>query len=459
MKVVSLFLPVLIFLSISCSEMDDALLETEEIGVYANVDTITFDTLLAGRTSFTKRARLFNPSEQTVELTSLSLRMGESSPYDLTINGITAKSHRSVSIRGNDSLLVLVNLTAPFENEMRVSAVRDELEWEDPLTENYQSVVLESWAVSAEEKGMSVICDELWSGQSAILISDTLVVDAGCRLTIEAGALIYFDTDAALFVAGQLTVDGSAEMPVVFRSSRMDANYKTAPGLWNGIYFLEGSKDHTIEYAIIENSQTGLRVGSPDPDTIPDIVISNSIIRHSSQFGIQAYNSDLLATNLLVYDIGFVPLFHAIGGNYQYQHATVTNFPSQLGGQEPAAVFADHIIVNEETLQDLLSVNITHSIIWGGSAESDLFLSLIDTQGQDINITNNLIFSNQEWNQNLTSDALEYVRFKDPFIFDYRLDSMSPAINGSIGSGLLIDLLGKRRDSIPDLGAYEYFNN
>ena len=151
--------------------------------------------------------------------------------------------------------------------------------------------------------------------------------------------------------------------------------------------------------------------------------------------------------------------FHAIGGNYQYQHATVTHFPSQLGGQEPAAVFADHIIVNEETLQDLLSVNITHSIIWGGSAESDLFLSLRDAQGQDINITNNLIFSNQEWNQNLTSDALEYVRFKDPFIFDYRLDSMSPAINGSIGSGLLIDLLGKRRDSIPDLGAYEYFNN
>lgn len=459
MKIISLALPALVFFAISCNKIDEELFESGSLGVYASVDTITFDTLLAGRASFTKRARLYNPSEQTIELPSLSLRMGASSSYSLTVNGVNAKTHRSVPIRGKDSLLVLVNLNAPLEREMRISNVRDQMEWEDPLTDSFQSVVLESWAISAEEKGKSVICNEVWSGQSAIVVSDTLLVDAGCQLTIEAGALVYFDTDAALFVAGQLIVNGSAENPVTFRSARMDANYKTAPGLWDGIYFLEGSRDHRIQYAIIENSQTGLRLGSPDPDTIPDVVISNSIIRHSSQFGIQAYNSDLSATNLLVYDIGFIPIFHAIGGYYQYLHSTVTNFPSQLGSQEPAAVFADHIIVNEETLQEQLSIKIAHSIIWGGSADSDLFLSLIDTENQNVSIENNLIFSNQQWNQNITSEALEYVNFKDPFVFDYRLDSMSPAVNGSIGSNLLKDLSGNRRDSIPDLGAYEYFDN
>ena len=168
----------------------------------------------------------------------------------------------------------------------------------------------------------------------------------------------------------------------------MDNNYKQAPGLWNGIYFLEGSKENRISSAVIENSETGLRLGTPDNDTVPDLIIESSIIRHSSLFGIQAYNSDIQSTNLLIYDIGLIPAFHAIGGSYYYEHCTISNFPSQLGSQEPSIILSDHLITESETLQDELKLEIKNSIFWTGGADSDLQVSTINSTNS-INLTNN----------------------------------------------------------------------
>jgi hypothetical protein len=458
MKYLHLFIPVAFLLALSCSQLDESVEHSFSDGLVISTDTLSFDTLVAGRKSLTKRVRIVNPRSSSVTITEIGLTAPDASPYQLTINGKGGKTHQNIVINSQDSILILVDVLPENEQEEWIDEVRDYIEFVDPISDATHLITLQSWAVSVSERTKSVICDERWDRNNAQLITDTLVVDSHCSLYIEEGTRVLFDPSAALFVLGSLTVSGTAEDPVLFRASRMDDAYKQAPGFWNGVYFLEGSSQNEINHLILENSQTGLRIGTPDEDDLADVVLQNVIIRHSSQFAIQAYNSDLFAENLLVYDIGVVPCFHAIGGSYHYRHVTVTNFPSQFGSSEPAMVFADHLILEEQTLSDVLSLHLKNSIFWGGIADTDVYISLID-ETSNIEVSNNIIFSSEEWEGNMTSSSLDFVGFKDPFSFNYKLDSTSPAIDASIDSDLALDLEGLLRDSIPDVGAYEFLLN
>jgi hypothetical protein len=51
------------------------------------------------------------------------------------------------------------------------------------------------------------------------------------------------------------------------------------------------------------------------------------------------------------------------------------------------------------------------------------------------------------------------MQFLDVENYDYTPDSLSPAIDNAIGSGISIDLFDHQRDSLPDIGAIEYLFN
>ena len=51
---------------------------------------------------------------------------------------------------------------------------------------------------------------------------------------------------------------------------------KIFPGQWGGIILLAGSHGNYMDFSIIRNAEYGIRLGSPDIDTIPDIVLKNS---------------------------------------------------------------------------------------------------------------------------------------------------------------------------------------
>lgn len=448
-----------LFVLFSCSDQSEELFDQTSDGLIMSTDTVRFDTLLSGRISYTQRVRIINKSHQKAFIPALGLRNGAQSSYSITLNGLKAKQHNNVAISPGDSLLLLVDVLPPTTDSFGILAYYDEINWINPFNGNIQSVILESWTFSAESKEKSIICNETWTKNTALIVTDSILVQSNCHLIIEEGISVFLDPGAVLFIQGQLEVRGTFENPVIFRASRMDGHYKQAPGYWNGIYFLEGSRNNLISNTVIENSQTGIRMGTPDNDTIPDLLLKNVIIRHNSQFAIQSYNSDLYAENLLVYDIGYIPCFHAIGGSYSYVHSTIANFPSQFGSQDPVMVFADHLLGNEETLQDQLLINLQNSIFWGGGATSDLYISLIDESTNRLNVSNNIIYGQQEWTGNIVNEALEFIHFKNPFGYNYQLDSLSPAINSGTFSSVLVDLSGQTRDSIPDIGAFEYFPN
>ncbi len=254
---------------------------------------------------------------------------------------------------------------------------------------------------------------------------------------------------------GKLTVKGDSGRRVVFRNSRFDEDFIEAPGQWDGIYLLEGSRDNEIEYAIIENNRYGFRVGTPDQDTIPDLVLKNTIIRHSSENAILSFTSDIYAENSLFYNSGGPVLLNVAGGNYFYDHCTIANSPNFFFIEDPAVIFSDNILLdNNERLVDELNVGLLNSIVYG-SNEEELFVSLTEEVPYNIVINNNLISGNIEYPGNVNSVETNFPGFVNLFAFDYMIDSVSIAIDAA-NSQFLIDLDGRLRDENPDIGAYEF---
>ena len=95
----------------------------------------------------------------------------------------------------------------------------------------------------------------------------------------------------------------------------------------------------------------------------------------------------------------------------------------------------------------------SNSIIWGNLAE-ELFFDFTSSNTM-ASFTHNLLKTEQD-----TFSAHNIINkdpvFLNPELYNYRLDSMSPAINAGFLNMVLLDIEGNPRDSLPDLGVYEY---
>lgn len=423
--------------------------------VFTSTDTLVFDTLLTERLSITKRLKIYNPNEKAIEIDRIGLGGGNSSPYDLVLNGREEKEILDEVVFGKDSLLILVNVNIENQNESLPFLVKDSIEiWWNGHEEN---VKLISWGQDAHYLGKGTICDARLTADRPYVFYDTVLVENNCELIIDPGAKLYFDKHAALLVAGRLTAVGDSSNQIVFRNSRFDQHYENAPGQWAGINFIVGSGPSTIEFATVENAISCVTIGTPDDDEIPDLQISNSTIRNASQFGIAAFTSDIEGENLLIYNAGNSTVFNVAGGNYDYRYCTFANQPSDFFQDNPSVIFSSYLEIGESNvIEEPLNINLSNSIIWGNT-NSELLIASLSGQPVNAEVLNNIIKSEDEWENNLTSLEDNYPGFMDIENYDYRLESGSICID--IGSEeILIDLEGNLRDQSPDVGAFEFLD-
>jgi hypothetical protein len=448
----------ILFAAILSSCLDDENIDpSPSLQLTFSTDTVLFDTLLTARNSVTRRFRIFNRNRNAVEISSLRLGRGENSPYRFRANSFSGPNLQGLTIPGRDSVLVLVEVTIDPQDQNLPFLVKDSLlvEWNG----NQRDVKLVAWGQDANFIDRQVLCDEVWTNRKPYVISRDLLVDSLCTLHMEAGTRVYIDNGVRILIAGSLLVEGDTANPVIIRNSRFDENYIQAPGQWDGIYFLEGSKANRIEHAIIENGQIGLRIGTPDPDDIADVVINNTTIRHMAQSAIQAFTSDVEAVNCLFYNSNNPLIFNAAGGNYTYSHCTIANSPNFFVTDNPAVIFADNLtLANNQQLVAPLNVSISNSIIYGRNDE-ELVLSIVDPGQSSLDIFNNLISLDTELAENITSTRTNFVSFVSTQEFNYQPDSTSLAIDAARESVQQFDLEGKARDGQPDIGAFEYQKN
>lgn len=444
---------------LACDPIEEEISSDSTLRLTASTDTVTFDTLFSSVGSITKRFRLFNPNENAIELDRIYLGRGSNSPYALTVNGERGTTIESEVILGKDSLLVLVDVTIDPNEQNLPFLVKDSVVIS--FNGNTGDIKLVAWGQDAIFLNHEVIdCDAVWDAKKPYVLSDTLVVASDCSLTIEAGTKIYFDNNGVLIVLGNLDVKGTAENKVVFRNSRLDNQYDVAPGQWQGIFFYPGSINNIIDHAVLENGMNGLTLLlNLENNDGAELNITNSSIRHMSNTGLSASNGIVNASNLEIYNCATHLLANGIGGQYQYDHCTFSNYPSLFSRDNVSVAFSNVIRDDNGVIVHSLDLDVkmTNSIIWGGEKE-ELGLDIPETSQVIIETEGNIFRSEDEsWVTlgNTISILDNYPGFYSSNAYNYQLDSLSNARDASINSIATHDLLGTMRDAMPDIGAYE----
>lgn len=452
-----IFFVLLTFSFFSCEPRDEMISTDKSNKISFSPDTVFFDTLYTGFESPIRRISVKNFNKEALNISKISLQTGENSPFRLTINGIKRQEATDIFLRGNDSLRIFLDILPPTLNTDEITKLEDFLVVES--NGNVEKLPLIVWLQDGILLEDSVLdCQTVWSGKKPYIIKGSVLVDENCKLTIEAGVKVAFLKNAALLVAGSLEVNGTPTENVKLGSFRNDGDFKGALGQWFGVLFGEKSKNNRISYTIIENATTGIRFGTPDNDTIPDLVIENTIIRNMADAGIFCLNSDVLIQNTLVNNCLKRTFAAGAGGNYYFYNNTFANFGFDFFREEPSFELSNVLafvdtLGNQQVIRENLKAYFINNIVWGSIDEELILFATPEVEFQTF------------WNSNLiktkrsdfptTNIINKDPKFKDAFNGKYQLDSLSPAINTGLDIGLEIDLEGKVRGNQPDIGAFE----
>ncbi len=420
------------FLCDACTPKDEVVSTDSSIKLRFSTDTLQFDTLLTTIGSVSKQIRVYNDDENAINISAIYLGNG-SSPYEVIVNGRPSNTVKDIRLLGGDSLRIIVKVILGSNNQNLPYVIRDNIFFE--TNGNTQDIILEAWGRDAHFiKNGELNCSTKWINDKAYVISDSVIIPENCELTIEEGCHILFKYNAQLIVKGSLKVLGTKDSLVrFFNDNDLSIVKESALGYWQGIKFTKTSKNNLLQFTHIENAFHGIAGETVMLDSITDIMLQNVQISKMLQNGIQCKGCNIVGENVLISNC-VSHLFNVEeGGNYHFNHCTFAHLGSG--------------IKNEALQIKTGKLTIINSIVWG-SQQEELAIS-----GSTHLLTNNFIKTKQDFGNNiLNTDPL----FKEVSSLNYSLDSLSPAVDKSINSSLIIDLEGNERDVSPDIGAFEF---
>ncbi|MBS2099914.1 hypothetical protein [Carboxylicivirga linearis] len=453
---------------ISCEREFD--FRGSEEGLSFSNDTVMFDTIFSSIGSTTQNFRVYNPYNEDLTITNISLAGGEESNFRINVNGFSDHSVNEIPIRARDSLYIFVDVTINPSGDNEPFIVTDSILFE--TSQRIQSVKLIAYGQDIVLMKQEWLETQHLTKEKPYLIYDYLVVDSAQTVTIDPGARLYFYKDASLLVLGTLNVEGTTEEPVLFASHRLEDWYADVPGQWGYIHLLPGSGQSSFDNAIIRNGLMGILADSVGENESP-IEISNTKIEHISTFGLLAESSVVNMNNGVIGQCGNSSVALTVGGEYEFSHCTFTTNEYLFGSRNGSSIFLNNYYKDENgntQVIPLKKANFNNCIIYGS------FLNELDTDFEyrddefpeaDVNYkfdhsllkldstydtSNENIFVNT-----ITDKAPNFINTEE---YNYQLDTLSPAKDvgkRSIAEQFPVDILNMSRldDDAPDLGAYE----
>ena len=459
-QIIPFVLSVLILSTLSCRKNDKPD-NTPGLNLAFSTDTVLFDTLLTTVGSVTRRLIVYNPNQNKVSVSKIMLSGGNSSNYRLNIDGIPSLEVSDLEINGNDSIFIFIRVTVDPKNLSTPFIVSDSIRFE--LNGNQQYVQLVAWGRDAIFYHNQILTGaHQWDSTRARVIFGGIRVDTSSILTILPGTKVYFHKDSYMTVSwlGTLNVLGTTDFPVWFRSDRLDPFYNELPGQWLGIFLERGSRAHRIENARILNGVYGLLADQPSSPTSVMLTLTNSIIRNMTMSGIYAYGTSIAATNCVIGDCGQHGIDITYGGSYDFRHLTIGNYWFSSVRRAPSVAISnyDYDTAGKKIVNSLVKAYFGNCILYGANEEEIGFDSVAGVAYEYkfentllrtlLPLTNSNRFVNCLKNKN--------PRFVNAQLWNYQIDSISPAIDQGADLGLPFDLRGLSRTLPPDLGAFEY---
>jgi len=485
MKILNLktLLLFIISLMVYACQKDDFLFETEG-GLNFSTDSVCFDTVFTTIGSTVQQLKIYNPHKKSIKISSVNLGGGTASNYRINIDGIATTEVKDIELAAGDSMFIFVRVTVDPNNLNTPFVISDSLIF---ITNGHiQQVKLVAWGQNAyyhtpqyfpyNMSPYSVInTDETWLNDKPHLVYGWVVVDSAYTLTIQEGTQIHFHNNSGLWVYtdASLKVNGTKENPVVFQGDRLEQWYKDLPGQWGrlmyngyllsmGIWLSAGSIDNEINYAIIRNGDTGIKVDTTGNSTNPTLKIRNTIIENMSTSGIYAQGSFVEGENLVICNAGIHALILSIGGTYDFKHCTFGNYWAYSTRQTSSIVLNNYYkdINNNIQIRHLNKADFGNCIIYG-NIEEEILLDKNNSGVFNYKFTNCILKTAMDIsNTTFYSSCLKNIDplFENTTLNNLKLKVGSPALDiGDMSIALQVpyDIIGNARTITPDLGAYE----
>ena len=453
---------------VSCRK-DEKFTTSSDAKLAFSKDTVLFDTVFTTVGSATLKLMVYNRHSEAIRISKITLNGGDASPYKINIDGEDKTTILDKEISGKDSMYIFVKVRIDPTNTNNPLLVEDQLVFE--TNGNRQEIKLIAYGWDAHYITPTVfggipytpvsgtwINDKpyLIYGYAAVIDSSTLAIEAGCKLYFHKNSGIWIDPGSTL------TINGTPDQKVTMQGDRLEAYYKDLPGQWNGIMLDKGSVDNIIEHAIIRNAVLGIQCEQPgvSPNQYPALQIFDTKFENMSVGGLAGNATSIYGANLL-FDYCLEYAMALSGGYFEFHHVTIGNYWSVK--DKPSLAFSNAFVdPTTETIitVDPTTVSFNNSIIWG-YVDDELAIGNTGLGKFSWNFDHCLLRTTRN-----TSDEENFsncIINKDPAFIDYggynyRLDTLSPALNQGIYRGIDTDIDGiPRNTETPDLGAYETF--
>jgi hypothetical protein len=455
----SIVLVFIALLSFACNKITSP----DSTELFFSSDTILFDTVFSSIGSTTKELRVINRGNGRITLNRILLAGGQASQFRLNIDGEATFEKGNVEIDPGDSIFIFVDVKVDPSDKSSPIAVTDSIVFS--IKNEIRKVQLLAWGQDIILINSMTIGTETWHKGKPYVVYNNVVIDTAETLTVDAGTRIYFHRNSSMIIAGNILVNGSADLNVLFGSDRLEKMYEDVPGQWKGIFVLNTSKGNNINHAVIRNTIYGIQMGEPVYSTdIPELKLYSSFIMHSTISGLSAMTGKIQAANCLIAHCGNYCLFLSAGGEFKFTQCTLFN-RWDYGLRLTSLLYVEEKPEQSNALISPLKLDFNNCTIYGDN-----------TSEIDIIPANNILTSNYYFDHCLikldTLNAKFWNRsdfpgtlinrnplFLDVNQYDFRPDSLSPLIeNGNPVYALEypFDIRGISRNSAqPDIGAFE----
>lgn len=443
-----------------------------------STDTVRLDTVFSTIPSSTRTFWVYNRSGDGLRLASIRLEGGNQSGFRVNVDGVYLSPEQGykangIEVRDKDSIRVFVELTSALTNSDSPKRIGDNIIFALESGRE-QKVAIDAWSWDARFlRNCTVSNDSILTAGKPLVVYGLLTVNEGATLTIEPGQSIYFHDGAGIDVKGRLVCKGTADNPVVLRGDRLDHMFDYLPydrmsGQWSGLHFYETSYDNVIEYTDIHSAFNGVCVDSSDVSR-HTLAVANSTIHNCQGYAMYVANSKVSIENCQLTNA----LYNCLsvdGGDVNVNNSTIAQFYPFDANRASALNFS-------ALTHPLVSFTCLNTIITGYSDDEMMGGKPTDDNTNEFNyqFANCIIRTPQ-----LKEDDKELAHFADcvfedvkdtvsygakHFVlidgdnqnYDFHLRKESAAIDkADAATASPFDRDGRERDTMPDVGAYEY---
>ncbi len=432
-------------------------------------DTIFFDTIFtrqSGTTypiSVTKIFSVKNTENAWVKA-SFKLGGGKNSPYKINIDGVAGPEINQLEIGPNDSVFVFLQCALQANNINNPAIVLDSLM--ATVGNKSSKTIFAAYGWDAHYYRDSVIPNNtIWNDtKKPYVIIGNILVPENSNFTINAGVQVFTSAPqpiryTGILVLGNFNVNGNESNRVSFKGDKPVFASTMKPNQWGGIYFLPQGTGK-LKFADVTNAIIGIRIDSLSKGNNPSLELEQCKIQYCGQACLVGVTSNIKATNCLFADAGTYSFLAFLGGQYLFNHCTFAEY-SGFGSRQQGHFAITNTQRNENGVlinSKPLSVTLNNSIVDGPNFDEIYIDKVNNTAFETIAESNILKYRNAD---KFFDPTLNFINKKPKFVNisqgNYALDTLSDAIGKAKVSSptVTMDILGKTRKIVPDLGAYE----